>query len=318
MLALNFARKRPGLRQIVDFAKRGGRESGVVYCNSRSRADALARELARLGLDALPYHAGLDAYTRAAHQDAFFAREGVVMVATIAFGMGVDKPDVRFIVHADLPTSVEGYYQEIGRAGRDGAPARALTLFSPGELALRWRAPDGAALDEAAAAEYERRTAMARLAAAPGCRFQRLLTQFGETSAPCGKCDHCRGGPLAWPRRLDALILGWRAALESRFAHLVHDDGAGAEPEVAALAEEAAAPFEPAEIPLTIEQARLLRALEAERRAIAKRRGVAPRAVADEAALRALALARPENLDDPLLREIEDAPALLRVICAVR
>ena len=100
-------------------------------------ADALAADLARQGFDALPYHAGLDAYTRGAHQDAFFARKGVVMVATIAFGMGVDKADARFVAHADPPASIEGYYQEIGRAGRDGAPARALALFEPRELALR-------------------------------------------------------------------------------------------------------------------------------------------------------------------------------------
>ena len=142
-----FAQKRAGLRQIVEFARkgRGAKESGIIYCNSRSKTDALARDLSRLGFDALPYHAGLDAQTRSESQDAFFARKGAVMVATIAFGMGVDKPDVRFIVHADLPTSVEGYYQEIGRAGRDGAPARALTLFSPAELALRWRVPESAA-----------------------------------------------------------------------------------------------------------------------------------------------------------------------------
>jgi ATP-dependent DNA helicase RecQ len=198
-LALSFARKRPGLRQILTFAGRGN-ESGIVYCNSRRMADALAAELARLGLDALPYHAGLDAYTRCAHQDAFFARKGVVMVATIAFGMGVDKPDVRFIVHVDPPTSIEGYYQEIGRAGRDGAPARALALFDPRELALRWRTPEIAQENhenqenEAAAGAYARRKAMARLCVTPGCRFQALLAEFGEASPPCGKCDHCRGG----------------------------------------------------------------------------------------------------------------------------
>ena len=220
-LALDFAQKRAGLRQIVEFARKGrdaGKQSGIIYCNSRNKTDALARELSRLGFDALPYHAGLDAHTRAESQDAFFTRKGAVMVATIAFGMGVDKPDVRFIVHADLPTSVEGYYQEIGRAGRDGAPARALTLFSPAELALRWRIPEAAQEDDAAAGDYARRQAMARLAAAPGCRFQRLLAEFGEESGPCGRCDHCRGGPLAWPRRLSSFALGWRAALASGFA----------------------------------------------------------------------------------------------------
>ena len=136
------ARRPAADRRIRAQRPRRRKESGIIYCNSRNKTDALARELSRLGFDALPYHAGLDAHTRAESQDAFFTRKGAVMVATIAFGMGVDKPDVRFIVHADLPTSVEGYYQEIGRAGRDGAPARALTLFSPAELALRWRIPE--------------------------------------------------------------------------------------------------------------------------------------------------------------------------------
>ncbi|MGE0196158.1 MAG: RecQ family ATP-dependent DNA helicase, partial [Methylocystis sp.] len=319
-LALDFAQKRAGLRQIVDFARKGlgkgrGKESGIIYCNSRNKTDALARELSRLGFDAPTYHAGLDAHTRAASQDAFFMREGAVMVATIAFGMGVDKPDVRFIVHADLPTSVEGYYQEIGRAGRDGAPARALTLFSPAELALRWRVPEAADDSQAAAGDYARRQAMARLAAAPGCRFQRLLREFGEESAPCGRCDHCRGGPLAWPRRLSSLALGWRAALASGFAAggVVVEEGE-AEISAAAPAPLAEPTLNDQESPLTVAEARLLRALEAERLVIARRRGIAPRAVASEQTLRALALEKPGSADDPRLREIADAAALLRVI----
>jgi len=317
-LALDFARKRAGLRQIVDFARKGrGKESGIIYCNSRNRTDALARELSRLGFDALPYHAGLDAHTRAESQDAFFARQGAMMVATIAFGMGVDKPDVRFVVHADLPTSVEGYYQEIGRAGRDGAPARALTLFSPAELALRWRIPAAAQEDAAAAGDYARRQAMARLAAASGCRFQRLLAEFGEDSGPCGRCDHCRGGPMAWPRRVASLILGWRAAFASGF---------GARGDVVAEAEDETAASAPApgdapppkeDPPLTVDEARLLRALEDARFALARRRGVAPRAIASQQALRAIVRARPQRADDPLLRGIEDADALLRAVAEV-
>ncbi|MBI1980448.1 MAG: RecQ family ATP-dependent DNA helicase [Methylocystis sp.] len=314
-LSLDFARKRAGLRQIVDFVRKGraGRESGVIYCNSRNKTDALARELSRFGFDALPYHAGLDAHARSLNQDAFFTRKGAVMVATIAFGMGVDKSDVRFIVHADLPTSVEGYYQEIGRAGRDGAPARALTLFSPAELALRWRIPETAQDDAAAAGDYARRQAMARLAAAPGCRFQRLLGEFGEESAPCGRCDHCRGGPLAWPRRLSSLALGWRAALASGVAARGDVPDVEAEPFQAAPAPTAVA-IQQERPPLTVDEARLLRALEAERLAIAKRRGVAPRAVVSEQALRALARQRPDRADDPLLSGIEEAAALLRII----
>ena len=315
-LALDFAQKRAGLRQIVEFARKGragGAESGIIYCNSRNKTDALARELSRLGFDALPYHAGLDAHTRAESQDAFFTRKGAVMVATIAFGMGVDKPDVRFIIHADLPTSVEGYYQEIGRAGRDGAPARALTLFSPAELALRWRIPEAAQDNDAAAGDYARRQAMARLAAAPGCRFQRLLAEFGEGSGPCGKCDHCRGGPLAWPSRLSSFALGWRVALASGFAaraDLSEDDADLPELTPAPID----APKRQEEPPLTVAEARLLRALEAERLAIAKRRGLAPRIVASEQALRALARERPQSADDPLLRGLEEPAALLRII----
>jgi ATP-dependent DNA helicase RecQ len=315
-LALRFAPRRRWAAQIADFIGRSG-ESGIVYCGSRRKADALAADLSRLRLDALPYHAGLDAYTRAAHQDAFFARKGVVMVATIAFGMGVDKPDVRFVAHADLPTSIEGYYQEIGRAGRDGAPARALALFDHRELALRWRTPALAPEDEAAAGDYARRRAMARLCATPRCRFVALLAEFGETGAPCGRCDHCRGGPLAWPRRAGALVHGWRAAAESRLADIFSDAPADeGEPGPAPIADAAPAPPE-ATLPgesLTIIELRRLKALEAARRDLARRHGRPPRAIATDPALRALAMARPEHADDPLFDGVTAPEAFLAVL----
>ncbi|CAJ0886671.1 ATP-dependent DNA helicase RecQ [freshwater sediment metagenome] len=312
-LSLAFARKQPGLKQITRFIGRE-RESGIVYCNSRRMADALAADLARQGFDALPYHAGLDAYTRGAHQDAFFARKGVVMVATIAFGMGVDKADVRFVVHADPPASIEGYYQEIGRAGRDGAPARALALFEPRELALRWGAPEIPPENEAAAGAYARRKAMARLCVTPACRFQTLLAEFGEESGACGKCDHCRGGPLAWPRRLGAGVMGWRAAAESRLLHFS-----------AAPVEEPLPDPLPAEAPvgeaapsagprLTVAEMRLLRTLEAERAALARRRRCAARRIASDDALRALAQRRPTRVDDPLMEAVAEPEAFLSVI----
>lgn len=312
-LALAFRRKRAGLRQILRFIGAGG-ESGIVYCNSRRKADALAADLAALGLDALPYHAGLDAYTRDAHQDAFFARKGVVMVATIAFGMGVDKSDVRFVIHADLPTSIEGYYQEIGRAGRDGAPARALALFDPRELATRWRTPQIDSENEEAAGDYARRQAMARLCVTPRCRFQTLLMEFGEESAPCGRCDHCRGGPLAWSRRAGALALGIRVAAASRLA-LVSGEGID-EPQPSPTAPQELV-FEPVAPPakaLTVSQARLLRALQAERGKIAKRRRLAPRRIASDEALAGLAAAPPRRIDDPLFQGVEEAGAFLGVI----
>jgi ATP-dependent DNA helicase RecQ len=310
-LSLSFAQKKAGLKQLAAFIGRRG-ESGIVYTNSRRMADALAASLTRQGFDALPYHAGLDAYTRDAHQDAFFARDSVVMVATIAFGMGVDKPDVRFVAHADLPTSIEGYYQEIGRAGRDGAPARALALVDPGELARRRAAPE-TGRDDAATAEQARRNAMARLCMTPGCRFQALLAEFGEDSAPCGACDHCRGGALALGRRLDARLLGWRVAVESRLLRF----SAGPVPEVIEDSGPGEAPLPlagPSRAARTVEELRLLKALEAERAAIARRRRIAPRRVASDAALEALAMARPRRADDPLFDGIEDADAFLRRI----
>ena len=291
-LALAFRPRGAGLRQIADFIARRRGQSGIVYCSSRRKADIMARDLRALGFDALAYHAGLDPATRSLHQDAFFERAGVVMVATIAFGMGVDKHDVRYVLHADLPDSIEGYYQEIGRAGRDGAPAEALALFDRRDLAQRWSAPAAIAHDEAAVAEHGRRKAMAALCVTPGCRTRRLLAAFGEDSAPCGTCDACRGGLLTLPRRLGALALGLRAALESRVKSHI-ESGAGPEPDAAAPAPNAAQHFAsepPPEPMLRVGDERLLRELLALRLALAKARGVPPNGVASAEALQRLAM----------------------------
>jgi ATP-dependent DNA helicase RecQ len=312
-LALGFAVRRPGLRQITDFIGRRG-DSGVIYVNSRRMADALATSLARQGYDALPYHAGLDAWTRSPHQDAFSTRKGVVMVATIAFGMGVDKPDVRFILHVAPPASVENYYQEIGRAGRDGAPARALTLFTTAELARRWRAPASPETD-VAAGDDARRRAMAQLCVATGCRFQALLQSFGEESAPCGMCDHCRG-PLRWLRRAGALVQGGRIAAQSRWAALDAVDAGDADDSDAAPAIPDLSSPGVADIPapLRVNDARLFQALKAERGVLARRLKIAPLHLASDALLRRLAVERPHGLDDPLLKEIVGAADFLRII----
>jgi ATP-dependent DNA helicase RecQ len=174
-------------------------DAGIVYCLTRSSVEQAAEFLGQNGIVALPYHAGLDARTRNAHQSRFLREDGVVMVATIAFGMGIDKPDVRFVAHLDLPKSVEGYYQETGRAGRDGFPSTAWLSYGLQDVVQQRKLIDGSGGNDA----HRRRQslhldAMLALCETVGCRRVQLLGYFGEESEPCGNCDTCATPPEAW------------------------------------------------------------------------------------------------------------------------
>lgn len=187
-------------RQLLDFIQSEHEgDAGIVYCLSRAKVEETAEFLVQNGIDALPYHAGLPAQVRAANQARFLREDSIVMVATIAFGMGIDKPDVRFVAHTDMPRSVEGYYQETGRAGRDGLPSQAWLAYGLQDVVQQRRMIDESDGNE----QHKRRMgmqldAMLGLCETVECRRTRLLAYFGETAEPCGNCDVCLEPPQAW------------------------------------------------------------------------------------------------------------------------
>ena len=199
-ISYTIVEKREASQQLLRFigAEHAG-DAGIVYCQSRRRVEEVAQMLCDQGIDALPYHAGLDVAVRQANQDRFLRSEGIVMVATVAFGMGINKPDVRFVAHLDMPKNIEGYYQETGRAGRDGEPADAWMCYGLQDVVNQRRM-----IDESPAGEEFKQglrgklDALLGLAEATDCRRVRLLAYFDEDSQPCGNCDNCLQPPAVW------------------------------------------------------------------------------------------------------------------------
>ena len=196
-IRLNVTLRNSWKHQLLSFAAAHQGASGIVYCLSRRKTEELAAYLTNNGITAIPYHAGMNASARNHNQDRFMTEPGLVMVATIAFGMGIDKPDVRYVFHANLPANMEAYYQEIGRAGRDGAPAETMMLYGLDDIRMRRMFIDQESTDaEHKRREHKRLDAMIAFCEAPACRRCALLSYFGEHMDPCGNCDICLDPPV--------------------------------------------------------------------------------------------------------------------------